>query len=456
MSDQNQRSNDEPRSLPSGGNTPYISSILGSLPGPGMASAVTSELDTPTTRSVSTLPSMNFQGLKNLATPVTRLPGSNPYAANNPYAASNPYAAGNPYSSFNSEPKSRIHGAVITNWSVPDGSLQCVPDYFALERTSRFVAGTGASIVSARISDCLRRRSIATKFENSKAKAKCTNGDFVQFRIRLFAGRNEYKNGVIVEVQRRSGGSLSFHRDCRAVLDSAEGLDFALGTEEDSSPKSCLSSLQLSKTIQDVETTQELLKETSSGALEIASDLLKKDRIDANILGMESLICLTDCSKAGLGIAKIVSRNIILDENSAGLRTIIMRFVSISSEDKSDQNEFRQRLHNLALHVLSNALLVTSKEGLLQREIQEHKWFADHLIPVLINELKDARNRPHDALLAAKAMFTLINISPDMRSKAIEIGAKNILTNARDHGISSHACLATETERCVSTLECAC
>ena len=117
------------------------------------------------------------------------------------------YATSNPYSSFNSEPKSRIHGAVTTNWSVPDGSLQCVPDYFALERTSRFVAGTGASIVSARISDCLRRRSIATKFENLKAKAKCTNGDFVQFRIRLFAGRNEYKNGVIVEVQQRSGGS---------------------------------------------------------------------------------------------------------------------------------------------------------------------------------------------------------------------------------------------------------
>lgn len=443
MSSPNQRINEDPRSAPSSGqNNSYMSCVLGSLPGRGMASPNTSELETPITRSVAMFPPLSRQALKNLESPVTRL------ADNNPYAASNPYAP------FNSDNKSRLHGAVSTNWSVPDGSLQSVPDYFALERTSRFVAGTGASIVSARISDCLRRRSIATKFDNTKAKAKCVNVDFVQFRIRLFAGRNEYKNGVIVEVQRRSGGSLSFHRDCRALLDSAEGLDFASESREET--KCSLSGFGFLKSSEDIELSRKRSEESSASALEIAAELLKKDRIDANTLGMESLSYLTDNTKSSELVAKQISRNIILDDTNSGVRSKIMEFVMFSPVNKEEGSEFRHRLHNLALQVLSNALHVTAEDGVLNHEVHKHAWFSDNLVPMLINELKDAKNRPHDALLAARAMNTLINTSGQIRNKAIEIGAKTILTDARDYGISSHAFLATETERCVSTLECAC
>ena len=56
-----------------------------------------------------------------------------------------------------------------------------------------------------------------------KAKAKCVSKDNVEFNVRLFKGKNQFDHGVIVEVQRRQGFSVFYHRDAVAILDAAEG-----------------------------------------------------------------------------------------------------------------------------------------------------------------------------------------------------------------------------------------
>ena len=47
-------------------------------------------------------------------------------------------------------------------------------------------------------------------------------------------------------------------------------------------------------------------------ALNIAASLIKKDRVDAQRLGMESLVLLTDPLRAGIDTAKIASRVVLL------------------------------------------------------------------------------------------------------------------------------------------------
>ena len=143
--------------------------------------------------------------------------------------------------------------------------------------------------------------------------------------------------------------------------------------------------------------------EKSMKALTIAATLIRKDRVDARRLGMESLVLLTDPMRAGMETAKIASRVVLLgtahdesivdndggdmmlesstsaeddvdalfDESSGlGIRETILEMImsegedegSIASETESREGfagiekEFTDSLFNLCLTVLSNAL----------------------------------------------------------------------------------------------------
>lgn len=130
-------------------------------------------------------------------------------------------------------------------------------------------------------------------------------------------------------------------------------------------------------------------------ALNMAASLIRKDRVDAKRLGMESLVLLTDPLRAGLATAKIASRVVLLgtardedamaleltlagskdedvdalfDESAGlGIRETILEMIMSDEDDGSldgDSNdgfegiekEFTDSLFQLCLTVLSNAL----------------------------------------------------------------------------------------------------
>jgi len=124
-------------------------------------------------------------------------------------------------------------------------------------------------------------------------------------------------------------------------------------------------------------------------ALNMAASLIKKDRADAQRLGMESLVLLTDPLRAGMETAKIASRVVLLgsandddvgmgnneddvdalfDESAGlGIRETILEMImadsgadeKMTSEDdgfEGIEKEFTDCLVNLCLTVLSNAL----------------------------------------------------------------------------------------------------
>mmetsp|Transcript_38262 Transcript_38262/g.56349 ORF Transcript_38262/g.56349 Transcript_38262/m.56349 type:complete len:432 (+) Transcript_38262:61-1356(+) len=345
-----------------------------------------------------------------------------------------------------------------SNWNVKDDSLEFVPDHFVLERTTRVINGT-ATTVSARISECLRQRSIAVVYDDEKAKAKCRNYCFVQFRIRLFAGKDDCAHCVIVEVQRRSGSVLSFHRDCCAILDAAEGF---INEGDSHVPRRNVSDMDFAK-CEDEELRHQRRKINAASALEVASDLLQKDRIDANELGIESLCALTDSNKTNPETALIASSSIILDKENSEIRDIIASLVEkglLPGEEEEDESiyndDHHSRLCNLALVVLSNALVVAEKESSLREAVRGQLWFVDYLVQVLVGKVGDAHLRPHEAFLAAKSLNALVKISDEARNKAISLDAPRILSDANEFGNLSHESLAGETARVVTSLQIQC
>ena len=134
-------------------------------------------------------------------------------------------------------------------------------------------------------------------------------------------------------------------------------------------------------------------------ALNIAASLIKKDRVDARRLGMESLVLLTDPLRAGIETAKIASRVVLLgsaredlnggldgeddvdalfDESAGlGIRETILEMImeddrggKYSAEDEEIEREFHDSLFNLCLTVLSNALhTMEASEGSTQLDV---------------------------------------------------------------------------------------
>lgn len=126
---------------------------------------------------------------------------------------------------FDSFSKEKVEVSQMSSsmWNVNDHTLKPKPDFYPLEQTATFVPHSKPSIVASRVAKYLLDRNISVTFNEMKAKAKCVSKDNVEFNVRLFKGKNQFDHGVIVEVQRRQGFSVFYHRDAVAILDAAEG-----------------------------------------------------------------------------------------------------------------------------------------------------------------------------------------------------------------------------------------
>lgn len=308
-----------------------------------------------------------------------------------------------------SKHQSNVATAAGNKWSVQQ--LEPLPAGFPLERTSRRVNAVG-SIVAERITACLFERSIEAKYNDVEGKAKCRTSDYVSFRIRLFAATgDDASTATIVEVQRRKGSAFNFMKDCRAILDAAEGLASRSHTApmpttlKPVSAMSCLQGVEIDNDDdnhgQDIKTTEELLS---------------MDRSDSNLLAMENLEELTSRSSTSHSTVRLATKKIVSGENeSTGIRDAITSLLQHSSL-QGDQSHLRttkdemetdydERMHNLSLSVVHNALTFLADEGSLTELVRMHTgWFHDILIPVLIRDVDGARDRPHDAYLAAKCL----------------------------------------------------
>lgn len=339
-----------------------------------------------------------------------------------------------------------------SKWSVQH--LEPLPAGFPLERSSRRVNATG-SIVAERITACLFERSIETKYNDVEGKAKCRTSDYVHFRIRLFASSDDTDSTTtIVEVQRRKGSAFNFMKDCRAILDAAEGRASSLQTVmpplKPISAMSCLQGVNIDN------------DDDSDGAdIKATAELLSMNKSDSNLLGMENLEELTNQRSTSDNTVRLATKNVVSGKgDSTSIRDAITSLLQHSylqgdqshlCTTKDDtETDYDERMHNLSLSVVYNALSFMAEEGSLTELIRMHSgWFHDTLIPVLIRDIEGARDRPHDACLAAKCLHCL---APYSRQSIADAGAIEALVGAQTFAADRHASLANMADRAISAL----
>ena len=313
--------------------------------------------------------------------------------------------------------------------------------------------------MATRITNCLVARSIEVVYNDVEAKAKCRTSDFVSFRVRLFS---DGEDGVVVEVQRRRGSSFNFMKDCRAILDAAEGRNIALSTSslpalKPLSGMACLKGVKIDSPYTD--------KPSTVSAVKATEDLLTHDQRDTNMLGMQNLEELTNPLSTSQDAVRLAAKSVVTEENSSAIRGAIsslLEFNSLQSEQgyqpaAKDENDFEydERMHNLSLSVVHNALSAMSEEGSLSRHFKSHEdWFHDTLLPVLVRDVESAEDRPHDACMAAKCIHCLAGCAPSVRESIMGAGALHALAKAKRFGSGNHASLAEVAERATGLLKC--
>lgn len=326
-------------------------------------------------------------------------------------------------------------------WDVKGEDLELVPLDFPLERTHREIS-EDASKVATRISGALHTLSIETEYNCEKAKAKCKTNDYVNFRIRLYAG-SESGQPVIVEVQRRNGSASIFMRSCRAILDAAEGKDMIRKVlpfmKKPIGQMKCLQSIPLAV-------------EAPKNPLDHAMEMLRSNKRDSNMLGLENLCHLTDPVITVATTAVQVSKSVIIgDEVREEIRALTERDV-FPLDDEGLANHADQ-LRHLALTVFANALVVCSKDGCLAEALKKQKWFCDHLIPSLLDELGRAESFTNSAYQAACCVHSLVSCSEVAKQLVVDQGGVSILEQAHTFGSRRHALLASETRLCLETIK---
>mmetsp|Transcript_11405 Transcript_11405/g.16255 ORF Transcript_11405/g.16255 Transcript_11405/m.16255 type:complete len:479 (+) Transcript_11405:172-1608(+) len=385
-----------------------------------------------------------------------------------------------------------------SNWSPK--SVRPVPAFYPLERSSRFIEDDHIQVAS-RLSECLRVLSVQALYNDENATASLYTSENVEMHLSLWKTQSlSMGDGIVVELQRRKGCSMTFHRYARHILDAAMGeLDFKGGEV------SALYSKKAERMLK-MQSSAATEQENAIIAIEIAHGLIMKDRMDARQLGLESLCLLTDPTKTGIQTAIIASRVVLLgttqlqssddmiyDESVfQEVRDTILGLIQLkrigeesaesadeddgnNSDDEFDGHKAQEKehlslLHNLALAVLANALDVIENED-MDTEPEDTKPAAmppsqiantfmegaqettsKELLSTLISELGKASNKPHNACLSAKCLGSLCRASRKARKRAKELGAKTVVSTALDVGVRTHAKLETECKKVIKVL----
>lgn len=357
--------------------------------------------------------------------------------------------------------RSKSESSLVRKWHVNHASLTIRPDDFPTLRTSRIVFGVEAHVITDRISDCLQSRSIKTKFSKTDGNvAKCRNTDFCKFSIQLYSGEN---GGVLVEVQRLCGDCISFMKDCRAVLNAAEGKTEESHFCEDKPMwlRLPVSEMAFLKTASLPPVTQE--EEVDS--VNVTAELLSSHQSDTNMLGMESLAIQTDPLKTLRSTAIMVSRMILCPDDpgnkSFNMHNYVMSLLIYGNEDyqtfpeDSALEDHTAKLRNLAMSALSNAMSLFATENLLLTALSSnHEWYTSVLIPKLLQDLSTAALHPHDACYASRCLSTLAQSSVEFASKMKMAGGHEAVANAEEVGAREFALLARDAGSIHKILRC--
>lgn len=314
-----------------------------------------------------------------------------------------------------------ISGAAV--WSVAD--LPSLPAAYFLERSSVYVEGDAQEIAN-RICDCLRKQSIAASCDgDDKNLLVAETCDCVKFAVRLFADQGK----IVVEVQRKCGCSFQFRETARAVLRSAAKGDTTEAPKRKFTMPSCIP-----------RDTLEQQQQRAESGLEVALQQLCSDRLDSQLIGMESLEQVTRCESRGH-----VSKKVL--EGSC-LEKVLSAAQADATDARCDiEEQHISVMKRRAITVLANALCAISKLNELEVFLEGCAQLkSESFICNLVETLREASTQPHEATQAARCMQHLM-ASKDVQSVLIEMSAISVVSDACTTGASRSTLLEQESKK---------
>lgn len=219
-------------------------------------------------------------------------------------------------------------------WRVSDTGIPSIPPFYPLPLNPRccaYVADASPSVVAVRVAEALRRQSIAVEYDEETVTATCMTVDRCRFIIHLWKAKSPAQNsttamsaitdgsasmasmkldsqlGIIVECKRISGDVITFHSAISAIKKAAKshgtGADDRklLQTGPLEFPRFVAAGSNEKPTKPSPDPTQP--STAAIEGIEFAVNLLRKDRLDAQLRGMEQIVALTDIMSSGLDIA---------------------------------------------------------------------------------------------------------------------------------------------------------
>lgn len=350
---------------------------------------------------------------------------------------------------------SKISQSNSRTWEVSAGNLR-TPNLYLLEQTHRIIENAKIDDITERIVKVNKEMSVFAQYNNLKASATLQTAEYVEIVINLYnTEKKSKKSSILVEVQRRSGCSVVFHRYSRLILLAvADELDYS------SLSKVLSPSYDLPQFPYDEDTRNTQAEE----AVDLIKSLLCKKHVDAQYLGIHSLACLTDTSKSETTAALRSSRAVLFGSNEVNDREIHRKIFAIihncdpsevlyhEEENLTNLKEHDEMMLNKALLVVYNGLNTIFTRGTAEEIENLNNVMNDNVFGQLCEILNFSHIRPHDALLAAKSLFILVKKSPEAQNNARLLGIKSVAEKANSFGMLSHAALAKECEGLISIL----
>mmetsp|Transcript_1953 Transcript_1953/g.3559 ORF Transcript_1953/g.3559 Transcript_1953/m.3559 type:complete len:379 (+) Transcript_1953:353-1489(+) len=317
-------------------------------------------------------------------------------------------------------------------WEVKD--LPEMPYLYLKEKTSVVVLNDGAQNIANRIVKAAKDINCIGEYDDGKAKATLTVED-TEMTVQLFKVNSDKNDKlfscIIVELCRSNGSPIVFHRSARQILSACTLNKGGHKNIKNNSPvPQSTIKMKLGHGSKFRINESDLFHRT----VETVDTLLKKDRIDANLLGMESLqlITNTNCSSdATVAFASNVVMNgcHFMDIKPKVIELILNQFKNDVEDDVTEPTYYR-KMRVSGLSVLWNALNFRSKNNSINEEyFQGDEWTGEEgLILALLKEVGNAMDSPQEAFLAGKCLLIILKTSAYIRSTASQMEASSIVS----------------------------
>lgn len=330
--------------------------------------------------------------------------------------------------------------------SIDYDSLKEIPIHFPVGRTSTVVVDcSDPCTIAKRITDCLQKLSITAEFNSSDASLFAEALDHTTFNIRLFKNKNmKSSQGILVELQRAAGDSFNFVKFARAILASARGEVVDISEVVMGYIPACIS--------------REPFESNEKYIVQV-EELLKNSRSDAVLLGIESLLLLTDrersqvSSSAAEAVLRGVGRPFIKDFINGCIHGSMGLFPEASTLDYA----FRQydNMRSISLAVLANSLqtLSASRRSVICSLLESEEWMGQSgIVDALLFELSEAENKSHNAYHAARCLNSLLDSSSEMKNMLVKRGLPGVIKVSQSVGQRKHLLLAQECDIALAEL----